>query len=699
MKKDKKIRSFARRLMRRIGLAQLIVMGLASWLIYEFAREFVKDEETRLYQSYLNASNQSINLMLSDVRVSTTNRVEEIQDHLGEPARLKEIMRRIVESNPCIRSCGLSFVADYYPKNSTWSRPYAIRPDSGSVEPRIVDKTSREYLSKEWFKEAVAADSAYWSKPFFDTTDSVTPLSAYMIPIHDKRGKIVAILGADIKLDFFSSHMMNGIDMNGDDVELYLNIDKAATTSSENDERNENGIDLWKDRQWRFVNYNFIIDGDGTFISHPNKNRILKENYFELAKETTDTIDDYIGRQMVAGKNGTYEDNKGNAASFVFLDSEDFSSYVFFQPIAHTNWSIGLVVPRLLIDGIAMSIGIVLLLLIGLGLLAGRIVGRIVIKRMMKPLTKLAGSANEVAKGNFLTPLPVIKHNDEIKLLRDSFEGMQHSLTDYVEELKSTTASKAAIENELKVAHDIQMSMLPKTFPPYHERHDIDIYGTLTPAKDVGGDLFDFFILDERLFFCIADVSGKGVPASLLMAVTRSLFRNISAHVSEPHHIVSTLNNAMTEGNETNMFVTLFVGVLELATGRLAYCNASHLAPLIVGESVSTLPCDPNIPIGVMDGWEYTLQETTLAPDSTIFLYTDGLNEAEDVSHAQFGEQRIIDIATSMKCTHTEQETFTHISPLTLVNAMLEAVRTFVGEAEQSDDLTMLAINYIKKNE
>ena len=108
------------------------LLGLASWLIYEFAREFVKDEETRLYQSYLNASNQSINLMLSDVRVSTTNRVEEIQDHLGEPARLKEIMRRIVESNPCIRSCGLSFVADYYPKNSTWSRPYAIRPDRES---------------------------------------------------------------------------------------------------------------------------------------------------------------------------------------------------------------------------------------------------------------------------------------------------------------------------------------------------------------------------------------------------------------------------------------------------------------------------------------------------------------------------------------------------------------------------------------
>lgn len=141
---------------------------------------------------------------------------------------------------------------------------------------------------------------------------------------------------------------------------------------------------------------------------------------------------------------------------------------------------------------------------------------------------------------------------------------MQHSLTHYVEELKETTASKAAIENELKIAHDIQMSMLPKTFPPYPERDDIDIFGTLKPAKDVGGDLFDFYIRDEKLIFCIGDVSGKGVPASLVMAMTRSLFRNISSHVTEPHLIVKALNDTMADDNDTNMFVTLFLGVLDL---------------------------------------------------------------------------------------------------------------------------------------
>jgi sigma-B regulation protein RsbU (phosphoserine phosphatase) len=130
-------------------------------------------------------------------------------------------------------------------------------------------------------------------------------------------------------------------------------------------------------------------------------------------------------------------------------------------------------------------------------------------------LKQLAETANEVAKGNFNASLPQIKYEDEVRLLRDSFEGMQHSLTQYIEELKSTTASKAAIENELKVAHDIQMSMLPKTFPPYPERSDIDIFGMLKPAKDVGGDLFDFYISNEQLFFCIGDVSGKGVPAAL----------------------------------------------------------------------------------------------------------------------------------------------------------------------------------------
>jgi sigma-B regulation protein RsbU (phosphoserine phosphatase) len=662
-------------------------MGLATYFIYVLAHNMIKEEETKIYQSYLRATNQSVCRVLTDVQSSTLNRVDEIQDHLNDPNKLCDIMRSIVETNAVIRSCGLSFVDNYFPQKGHWFCPYAVRPDSGDVKTRIIGDEHQDYLKAKWFLEALAADSAYWSKPFFDGTDSVTPLTAYMIPIHNKQGKTVAILGADLKLDFINATGVSYSNMGGNNMKFYVTDNHSGGISVYNDDN----VEMWKERGLRLLSYNFIIDDEGTFIAHPDDDYVLKKNYFELAKTTPDTLDDYVGRQMVEGKSGMYKDQRRRIAHIQFFGLDGLNAYVFFQHIALTNWSIGLVVPRFLIDGYAIGIGLAMIILIGLGLLAGRIVGRFVINRMVRPLTKLAESADEVAKGNFRAPLPKIKHNDEIKVLRDSFEGMQHSLTEYIDELKDTTASKAAIEQELKVAHDIQMSMLPKTFPPYPERDDVDIFGMVNPAKDVGGDLFDFYIRDEKLFFCIGDVSGKGVPASLVMAMTRSLFRNVSLHVSEPNVIVSALNAAVAEGNETNMFVTVFLGVLDLQTGVLQYCNAGHNSPLLLDEEVKTLACDANVPIGVIAEMSFSRQEIQLEKTTTIFLYTDGLSEAENSMHALFGEPRINHVAEVQVAQGVKE-------PAAVIYAMNEEVHRFVGEAEQSDDLTMLAIKYIKKN-
>jgi len=317
-----------------------------------------------------------------------------------------------------------------------------------------------------------------------------------------------------------------------------------------------------------------------------------------------------------------------------------------------------------------------------------------IIRWQLSPLKLLADKAKDISQGNFNVHLPKFSSKDEIRHLRDAFDDMQQSLSKYIEELQQTTATKASIESELRVASNIQMSMLPKIFPPYPDRNDIDIYGELTPAKSVGGDLFDFYIRDEKLFFCIGDVSGKGVPASLVMAVTRAQFRTVSAHEAAPDRIVTTLNDAMAEGNESNMFVTLYVGVLDLPTGRLRYCNAGHDAPLLIrfdqDTQVNELPCDSNIPVGVMPGWKFSGQETIIEPQTTIFLFTDGLTEAEDITHAQFGMKRTYSqaqgILTSGSCT-----------PRAIINQMKDAVHAFVGEAEQSDDLTMLAVQYTKK--
>ena len=674
-------------------------MCLACYYSFKLVNGFVKDEEIDLYKSTLRINHDHVQSIISEVSLGTNNHVAEIEDNLGKPDKMMTIMEQIVSNNPHIRSCGISFVADYYPQKGHWFCPYAVKADDGQIEKRNIGSTRNDYLKTEWFKEALKAEKGYWSAPFFDSTDSITPLVAWMVPIHDHTGKAVAILGADLSLKWFSSQLVKGTSFNGDSISVKINDSDVDVSDNDDDDDddddNDSNSSSWNDRKWRFVTFNFIIDGNGTFIVHPDGSRVINSNYFECAKETPDTIDDAIGRQMVAGMSGTYLNQKGSPSHFEFFGIEDLNSYIFFEPIEGTNWTIALAVPRFMLDGTGLAIGTTMLVLVALALLVTRIVGRKIIKRATMPLKELADSADEVAKGNFNTLLPRIKHNDEIRLLRDSFEKMQQSLTMYVEELKETTAEKASIESELKIAHDIQMSMLPKTFPPYPERDDIDIYGTLTPAKDVGGDLFDFYIRDEHLFFCIGDVSGKGVPASLVMAVTRSLFRNISAHVTEPNLIVTALNDAQAEANDTNMFVTLFVGVLDLSNGKLQYCNAGHNAPLIIPATIQRpvfLNVEPNLPIGVMPKWQFTLQETVLEPQTAIFLFTDGLNEAEDAAHAQFGQLRIIREIESLMARSGNQ-------PEVVVSSMTDAVHAFVGDAEQSDDLTMLAIRYQHQHE
>jgi sigma-B regulation protein RsbU (phosphoserine phosphatase) len=233
------------------------------------------------------------------------------------------------------------------------------------------------------------------------------------------------------------------------------------------------------------------------------------------------------------------------------------------------------------------------------------------------------------------------------------------------------------------------MGMLPDKFPTRADRDDVQIYASLTPAKDVGGDLFDFYFRGEKLFFCIGDVSGKGVPASLFMAVTRAVFRTVSARDSMPGDIVTAMNQTMVGMNKTHMFVSLFVGVLDLSTGHLFYCNAGHDAPLLIGDGVGVLPCANNIPVGFMSTWKYTLQEAQIFTGTTIFLFTDGLTEAMDINKAQFQMQRVGDVAINALADGQQE-------PHELIRRMTESVRLFVGGAEQSDDLTMMAIQYIK---
>ena len=264
--------------------------------------------------------------------------------------------------------------------------------------------------------------------------------------------------------------------------------------------------------------------------------------------------------------------------------------------------------------------------------------------------------------------------------------------------LIESTARNQSIENELTIARKIQMAMLPTRFPPFPDYPSINAYGEVIPAKEVGGDLFDFFIRENKLFFCVGDVSGKGVPASIVMAMTRSIFRSFSSYLNSPAQIVTQMNDSLSgEGNDQSMFVTLFLGVLDLSTGELKYCNAGHNAPIQMSNvkcQMSNLKskmvdCVSNLPLGVLGGFEYKEQEAKMEIGDTLFLYTDGLTEAENSTHEQFGEQRM----------NERLQLMADRLPKEIIEAMQQAVVSFVGDAEQSDDLTMFAIRLLDKSQ
>ena len=251
--------------------------------------------------------------------------------------------------------------------------------------------------------------------------------------------------------------------------------------------------------------------------------------------------------------------------------------------------------------------------------------------------------------------------------------------------LEEVTIQKERIESELRIAHDIQMKMVPNVFPT---RPDIDIYASMIPAKEMCGDLYDFFVRNDQLYFCIGDVTGKGVPAALFMTVTKNLFRAYASNESTPDYIVSQMNHNLTEDNKSHMFVTLFVGILDLTSGLLRYCNAGHEDPIIVNRETRLLPINRIFPVGAVAGTPYQTQAIVMEPQTTIFLYTDGVTEAMTADKKMFGREQIIDEIN--RAIQAGQ-----VAPKALIERMTAAVQTFVGDTEQSDDLTMLAINYL----
>ncbi len=660
-------RTLYARLTLWVMLTVIVVFFIITMIVTYLSSTAVLEGSTENAQSRMEIANQHINSVLVAVEVAVENSVPEVESKLGSPDDMYRVVSRLLELNPNIIGSTVAFEPYYYPSKGEQFSPYAYRDIDSTVQTKQLGTSDYEYHYMDWYLIPKLLKKNYWSEPYFDHGGGEQMMTTYSRPLYDANGKIYAIMTADVSLEWLTELLRNSdVDFNVKALDSNQGDDAAVGTETEVD-----SAFLYNHA------YTYIIGKGGTYITHPLRERILNDTYFTYSMESEDSLDNQIGYEMIDGKSG-----------MKVIDRDGTKFIINYAPIERTGWSMATVIPYKLIIFRSILFGGIIIVVMLLGLIVLFFVCRRVLKRITKPLALFAQSADSIAQGNLNASLPQIKTRDEMKRLHDSFALMQTSLTEQMEELKRVNEQKGRIEGELKVASDIQMSMLPKIFPPYPERKDIDIYGRLTPAKAVGGDLYDFYIRNDRLFFCIGDVSGKGVPASLVMAVSRSLFRIVSTHVDEPNRIMSQMNEALADQNDSNMFVTLFIGSYDLKTGHLEYCNGGHDAPLLVNvkeKRAELLPCVSNLPVGVMSGWEFEMQEATITSDTLIFLYTDGLTEAENVNHEQFMESRIFEVAGQLL---EEKE----VSSELLIERMSAAVHQFVGDAEQSDDLTMLAI-------
>ena len=355
------------------------------------------------------------------------------------------------------------------------------------------------------------------------------------------------------------------------------------------------------------------------------------------------------------------------------------------EVIAKTGWIVTCVVP--LGDNNDMTMIITLLVITMLMLLILAIVSCIVltVNWQLRPLGRIAEAANAISNGDFSYKIPEVSGHSDISHLRNSFVAMQQELVRYIADLRNTTEKKAGMERDLHIASQIQKGLLPKTFPAFPDRNDIDIYGLVVPAKEVGGDIFDFFMRDEKLFFLIGDVSGKGAPASLFMMVVGHLFRNVGRYSNEPSMIVTGINSELANGNDQDMFCTLFCGVLDMETGMLSYCNAGHNAPILItkGSTNFMKPCT-NLPAGAIADFSYQTESVQMQKDDALFLYTDGVTEAENKAMELFGDSHTLGIVELLKDASMKE----------MADGVFDAVKTFADGNEQSDDITMLCLRW-----
>ena len=617
-----------------VMFAAVIFIAALSFLFYQ-SREAVRQEAISRATQILDKTSLHVEGILNRVEVATNMTEWLVQRHSNVADSMFVYSRGVLLKNPDFYNCSIAFEPYYFKNQGRYFSAYA-KHDGDSIRTIQGGSDNYQYFFMDWYLMPSLLDHPCWTEPYIDLdtpTNTSEMVTSYCMAIKNKAGEKIGVINISLSLSWLSQTISA--------IKPYPN------------------------------SYSIMIGRGGTYFVHPDTTKLTHQTIFTQTIEQPDTALIALGHAMQRGEEGMKHMN---------IDGED--SYVFYKPLGKTGCSMAIFCPESDIFGGFDRLRHTVMAIVTVGLLMMLYFFIRIITRELQPLRRLAREAETIASGQFDAELPDFQRTDEIGQLSHSFGNMQQSLQKYIEELKDTTAQKASIESELNVASSIQMSMLPSVFP---DREGLDMYASMTPAKEVGGDLYGYVLKDDNLYFCLGDVSGKGVPASLFMAQVTRLFRTLANQQIAPADICTQLNEALSgEENTTNMFVTLFVGQVNLQTGHLSFCNAGHNPPVIGGgeHHGEFLQMLPNCPIGVMPGMHFQGEEIDSIKGRPLFIYTDGLNEAENRQYEQFGEERLLDI---LRNTHFE-------TARQVIETLAVEVERHRDGADPNDDLTMMCL-------
>ena len=566
-------------LKRNLGLTAIIAAALlleiTSGVMGYINHAVIQDTMENLVDQEMNAIFYRIRNQLSKVEVTLNNMAWVVSDDLAEADSMFVTTYRMVENNPAILGGTISFIPNYYPQKGYWFEPYAVRrttPDGRvTIETIQLGSASHDYTKSEFFTVPIAQNCGHWSEPYLDADGAKAMVTTYGTPVHDRRGETVAVVDADLSLEWLDNVIA--------EEKTYQSTNRFLVTGS----------------------HNLLAGEDG-----PELQAALK-----LLKTT--------------GNKQSYHKVKNEAGK---------KQHIFFQPVGGmTDWVLITVLDDSDVFGNLRKTRLILYVLTGLGLL---FLGFIVYRT----------SRN-------------------------------------LEKLRRVNAAKERIDSELRIARDIQMSMVPGVFP---QHEGLDMYAEMNPAKEVGGDLYSYVMQGNMLYFCVGDVSGKGVPASLFMAQSARLFRTLAAEGMMPADIAVRMNNELAENNDQGMFVTMFMGLLHLDTGRLDYCNCGHNPPVIDGQFLK-MQYD-NQPLGLWEDDPFEGESIDDIRGKQLLIYTDGLNEAENQQKELLGNKRLLELMADTSRLDSHQ----------VIDMLKSAVEEHRAGAEPNDDLTLMCITLKQNN-